>query len=226
MRKIALLSLALLFPLSAQAAIFDAPDILAPRSGAVGLFGELLLSDPTSEGIEARSRYGLSEEWNLGGILGTGSNGKRFRIGGEAVYSIIPDWEGQIGLSALATALYLKRPAGGGIQLRTGLMGHKRITGWTGHPVTLFVAVPFQIEARGGSYTTGSQLVLGSLWDTNSQGRFYFSGEAGIKLGKTESYVLFGAGFRLGELRFQRREGAPARRQDPAQPDFRDEDFL
>jgi len=222
-----LIIFALLLPFSSQAAIFDAPDILSENSGAVGIFGEMILNNPTSEGIEARGRYGLSEDWDVAAILGTGSNGKKLRFGGETVFNIIPDWEGQIGLSVLASALYLRRFASGGVQVRAGIMGHKKFQSWTGLPATVYLAVPFQLDARSGSYTTGSQIVIGSLWDLNTQSRFYASTELGIKMGRAESYVLLGAGFRLGELRFERRGTAPARQKKaPGEPEFREEDFL
>jgi len=217
--------LTLLFPFSSQAAIFDAPDILPQNSGAVGIFGEMLLNDPTSEGAEVRGRYGLTEDWNLGAILGTGSRGKKFRLGGEAVYSILPDWDGQIGLSALASAIFLNRANGTGLQTRIALMGHKKFDSFTGFPATVYLAIPFYLEARKGTYTTGSQVVVGSLWDINSQSRFYASTELGIKIGNSESYVLAGAGFRLGELRFYKKERGSNQERKSGEPEYRDEDF-
>lgn len=217
--------LSLLLPITSSAAIFDAPDILPNNSGAVGLFGEMLLNDPTSEGAEVRGRYGLSDDWNVGVNLGTGSRGKQFRFGGETVYSILPDWDGQVGLSALASAMFLNRLGSTGLQMRVGLMGHKKFDSFTGFPATVFLAIPFYLEGRKGTYTTGSQIVLGSLWDVNSQSRFYASTEVGVKLGNSESYVLFGMGFRLGELRFYKRDKAGSKGKKSGEPEFEEDDF-
>lgn len=218
--------LSLLLPFTTQAAIFDAPDILPQNSGAVGIFGEMLLNDPTSEGAEVRGRYGLSDDWNVGVNLGTGSRGKQFRFGGEAIYSILPDWEGQVGLSALTSAMFLNRLGSTGLQMRIGLMVHKKFDSFTGFPATGYLAIPFYLEGRKGSYTSGSQVVVGSLWDINSQSRFYASTEVGIKLGRSESYVLLGGGFRLGELRFQKRErGGSPKNQRSGEPEYSDDDF-
>jgi hypothetical protein len=221
-----ILTLLLLLPFTSQAAIFDAPDILPANSGAVGVFGEMLLNDPTSEGAEVRGRYGFSDEWNFGVNLGTGSRGKQFRFGGETVFNIIPDWEGQVGLSALASLTILERLGSTGVQTRLGLMAHKKFDSFTGHPATGYLAIPFYLEGRKGTYTTGGQFVVGSLWDINSQSRFFASTELGIKIGNAESYALLGMGFRLGELRFQKRSRSGGdKSQSTGEPEYQDDDF-
>jgi hypothetical protein len=216
----------------AQAAIFDAADILPRNAGAVGAMGEILLSDPTSEGVEAHGRYGLSDDLNLGAILGTGSKNKRFRLGGEAIYNLLPDWQGQVGVSFLGSVLYLNRPTGGGLQMRVGPMVHKRITSWSAHPATFYVALPFYLEANHGTYYSATQLVLGSDFDLTEGGHYYGTGEAGIRLNRADSYVLLGFGIRLGDLKFNRRERAPDDQDLPSQPkraaserEYSDEDF-
>jgi hypothetical protein len=209
----------------AHASVFNAADILPQNAGSVGLLGEILLSDPSSEGLEAHGRYGLSDDLNVGVILGNGSKAKRFRFGGEAVYNFIPDWEGQVGLSALGSAIFLRRPGSGGLVLRLAPMVHKQVDGWSGLPTTLYVALPFLIEGRSGTYTTGTQLVVGGLADIDDSKRYFLNGEAGIKLAKSESYVLIGAGLRLGELRFAKKEGPRGGREQGGEPEYRDEDF-
>lgn len=227
---------ALLLPLSAQAAVFDAGDILPKNAGAISGFGEILLSDPTSEGIEARGRYGLNEDWNVGAMIGTGTKEKNFRMGGEAIYTLLPDWEGQVGLSFLGDAVYLRRYETGGLQMRVGPLLHKRITGWGGLPADLHTGLFWQIEARQDHLTSGTQIELGSNFDLSEAGRYYMGAELGIKLAKTDSYILVGFGMRLGDLAFH-----PKEKHDealPAQPkrgrgkgnnsksdDYTDEDF-
>lgn len=222
------LFLSLVLPLSAQASLFDASDILPRNSGAVSVLGEMILNDPTSEGVEARARYGLSAEWNVGATLGTGSDGKSTRIGAEAVYSILPDWEGQIGLSALGGATILNRFGSAGLLMRTALMAHKKVTGWGGLPASVYLGIPFQIEARKGNYTTGWQFILGSLFDIEDSGRFYMGLEGGVSLSKSESFVLVGAGLRLGDLRFERKRSggsSSGTNRTSTQDEYTDEDF-
>lgn len=217
--------LTLLIPTTSPAAIFDAADILQEKSGAVGVFGEILLSDPTSEGAEVRARYGLSDDLNLAAILGVGSKGKQFRIGGEAVYNFIPDWEGQLGLSALLSGIYLERFSSGGVQLRIGPMVHKKFEGFGINPAIVYFGLPLYFEGRSGRYTTGAQAVLGGLFDIAEQGRFYASAEAGVKLGKSDSYILAGVGVRFGELRFYKRERGSRGGSSGGEKEYRDADF-
>lgn len=200
--------------LPSRAAIFDAADILPENAGAVGGFGELLLSDPTSEGVEARSRFGLTNEWNVGLNLGVGSKSKKFRIGGEAVFNLLPDWDGQLGLSFLGSATYLRRFDTGGLQTRIGPMIHKRFAGWGGFPANIYVALPWYQEIRGSTFTSGTQLVAGSGFDVADAGRVYMVAEAGVKLAKTDSYVLLGVGWRLGELSFKRGDSSKGKQRN------------
>lgn len=227
------LLLSTLLSLTARAAVFDSADILGPQSAAISGFGELLLSDPTSEGVEGRARFGLSDEWNVAGIVGTGSKNKKFRLGGEAVFNVLPDFEGQLGFSALGSVIYLNRGTGG-LQFRVAPLVHKRFDGFNGLPIVTYAALPFYLEARSGSYTTGSQLALGGVFDLTPTNRYYAVGEGGIKLSRSESYILVGFGLRLGELRFERREkgrgagkGGKGRADGevPGDREYRDEDF-
>jgi hypothetical protein len=222
----------LLFALPARATVFDAADLLAPNAGAVSAMGEILLSDPTSEGVEMHGRYGLSEEWNVGAILGTGSKDKNFRFGGQGVFNLLPDWEGQLGLSFVGTALYLRRYDTGGLQVQVGPLLHKRITGWGGLPANLHFGLLWQLEARQDHLTSGTQLVVGSDFDVGSASRYYMSTELGVRLAKADSYVLLGFGMRLGDLAFtprhERHEGLRSgehRRSRARDTDYTDEDF-
>lgn len=226
------LFLALLISGSAHAAIFDAADVLPENSAAISGFGELLLSDPSSEGVEGRARFGLSDYWNVAGIIGTGSKNKAFRLGGEAVFSLIPDYDGQIGISALASVMYINRMSKGGMQFRAAPMVHKRYTGWNGLPALVYVSLPFYWEARSGTYGSGSQLVVGSSFDVSEGNRFYVNGEGGIRLAKAESYILLGFGIRLGDMQFNRKErkgsGEPSKKERGTmngEKEYRDEDF-
>jgi hypothetical protein len=228
-------------PTLSHAAFFDVADILPQNSAAIGVLGEIGLSDPTSEGIEFRGRYGLTPDWNLGATVGFGTKNKQFRLAGEAVYNILPDYEGQVGFSVLGSLTFLNRYGRGGIQFRVGPMIHKRITAFNDLNATLYLGLPFYFEARSGSYTSASQIVFGSLWDINADQRVYVSTEAGIRLARADSYIMAGVGYRFGELRFNKRAKGPSARrledvkgpginQDAPAPsgqsrDFRDSDF-
>lgn len=214
--------LLLVFSTTAHAAIFDAGDFLPAEAVTLGAFGEIILNNPAGEGAEARARYGLSDDMNVGAFLGTGSKNRRFRFGAEGVYNFIPDWEGQLGISALATAMYLKRETSSGVQLRVAPLLHKKVEALNGNPATLFLSLPYYLEARSGSLTSASQLVLGAVFDVNREGRWYLASEAGLKLSRSESYVLLGGGYRFGELKLRRRLDDSDAEEDR---EFRSEDF-
>jgi len=228
-----LLTLLALFPLCAHATVFDAADILPPNSGAVSGMGEIVLTDPTSEGIEGHARYGLNEDWNVGAIVGTGDKDKNFRLGGEGVFNLLPDWEKQLGLSFLGKVLYLRRFDTGGLQTQVGPMLHKRITGWNSLPANIQAGIFWELEARSGNFTSGSQIEVGSNFDIASAGRAYMATELGIRLARTDSYILVGLGFRLGDLEFSPRkeqhEGSlPSKKKGSggsSKGDYSDEDF-
>lgn len=222
MRIFSLLLLVFSTTTPSHAAVYDAADFL-PRNGtAAGAFGELILNDPAGEGVEARARYGLSDDMNVGAILGTGSKNRKFRFGAEGVYNFIPDWQGQLGISALATAMYLKRETSGGFQLRLAPLVHKKVEALNGNPATLFLSLPFYLEARSGSLSSASQAVLGAIFDVNREGRWYLVSEAGLKISRAESYVLLGGGYRFGEMQLRRRFRNSETERDR---EFRSEDF-
>lgn len=228
MKKLILLLL-LLAP-AAQAAVFDSADFLGPQTAALSAQGELLLNDPTSEGVEGRGRFGLSDDLNLNATIGTGTKSKKFRLGGEAVFNFIPDGPGQFGFSGLGSATYQRREidgnSSGGIIFRVGPLVSKKIEGMNGTPTNIYAALPISFDARGGKYTTGTQLVAGSIFDLNSSSRYYAGFEGGVSLSKSESYILAGIGMRLGELKFEKKEkrkGGGSHTDDG--DEYRDEDF-
>ena len=211
---------------TAHATVFDAADILPENSGAVSAFGELLLSDPSSEGIEVHSRYGLTDDWNVGAVLGTGTKDKNFRFGGEGVFNLLPDWQGQVGLSFLGKALYLRRFEKGGLQTQIGPIVHKRFTGWGGWPANVHAGFLWQFEARSGDVSSGSQVVLGSDFDIGAKSRYYMTTEIGVKIARSDSYILVGFGTRLGDLTFTpKNEKKSEGRKGSKEKNYTDDDF-
>jgi hypothetical protein len=64
------------------------------------------------------------------------------------------------------------------------------------------------LELHDGTYTTGSQIAFGGLYDIDSHQNWFLSAEAAISLRRSESYISAGVGYRLGtgnEPRIQRR---------------------
>ena len=177
----------------AGAVVFDAADMLNEGKFGIGLDTEILLSNPSSEGLEARVKYGLSPNFNTQGIIGIGSDYRGFRFGANNTLSIFPDIEGQIGVAMLLGGLYLRRPNKGVVIASAGPMIHKKFSDWT-VPVNAFLAIPFAIELDSGRYYTGSQLTFGSILEFS---RVNIPLELGIGMGSMETYVSAGAAIAL-----------------------------
>ncbi len=108
-----------------------------------------------------------------------------------------------------------------------------RIKGWSGLPANLHAGFLWQLEARSGGTASGTQLVLGSDFDIAGSSSVYMTTELGIKIARTDSYVLLGVGTRLGDLTFERKDdnekrgrgeksGGSKRKEDD---NYTDEDF-
>lgn len=226
-RILPFLSLLLLGPTTTHAAIFDAADFLRPSESTIGGFGEIVLSEPTSEGLEAHARHGLNPDWNLGAVFGTGGKNKRLRTGFESVYNLAPDYDGQLGISFLGSLIYLRRDVSGGLYTRVVPMIHKRVVAWNGLPGVLFVGMPLSFEIRSGNYTTTTALNFGGVMDVSSHSEYYMVAEAGIKLARGESMIAVGVGYRFGEVELpssntKKKEDS---REKNKEEEYRSEDF-
>lgn len=182
-------------PSLAEAIVVDSADVLEGGDFSIGLDTEVLLSNPSSEGLEVRAKYGVSDNLNSQAIFGIGSDYRRMRFGVNNVLSIYPDAEGQLGVSALLGGLYLRRYSHTVFVAHAGPMIHKRFTEWA-VPFNAFLAWPFAIELDSGRYFTGSQLVAGSILEFD---RLLVPLELGIGLGHMETYVAAGVTFRFGD---------------------------
>lgn len=187
--KLACLAIGLLAAKNAEATLFDPANVLEPGKFSVGVVGELLLSNPTSEGAEARVKYGVSSNFSSQAIIGLGSGSRKFRLGVHNTLSIFPDAEGQLGVALLLGGLYLNRERSKVFIAHAGPMIHESFdTAW---PIDGFFAIPFIIELDSGRYTTGAQLVAGIQ---AKPGVFFITGELGLGMGRMESYVATGVG--------------------------------
>lgn len=186
------LVISLAAPQFAWAVLFDAPSIYEPGKFGVGLASEVLLSNPSSEGLELRVSYGVTRNFTTEGLVGIGSDSRRFRVGSQNTLSIYPDADGQIGVAVLLKGIYLRRPSRGVFIGSTGPMIHEKFDAFV--PLNTFLALPFSIELDSGRYFTGSQLVLGTVAEFN---KFFGTLELGLGMAKMQSYVSFGAGVPL-----------------------------
>ena len=198
-----------------HAAIFDSADFLKQDDHSAGAFGDIVLNNPSGEGLEARYKWAPEDYLNLQGILGMGSDTRKFTVGGQVNYNFLPDIGNQPGVSVIGRATLLKRRLSGnkktGIRFTTGPMVHKEFTGLNGLPLILYTAVPWSLTLQSGSYVASSQIVLGALTDITKNHSWFVASEAGLTLSKGESFIMIGAG-----MRFTPYEQGP---RQPARPD-------
>lgn len=187
-----LATLATFTPNSASAVLFNAPDIYAPGKFGAGLATEVLLENPTSEGAELRVNYGVTKVFTAQGLVGIGSDSRRFRFGGQTTFSIYPDADGQIGVAVVTGGMYMRRPGRGVFVGFMGPMIHETFNAFA--PLNTYLALPFAIELEKGRYFTGSHLVFGSVADLNP---FFITLELGLGMGVMQSYVSAGGGVKF-----------------------------
>lgn len=232
----AAVTLLALTPTLTRAAIFDAADILKPGSHSIGILTEVILSNPSSEGIELRAKRGINDMVNLEGIFGTGSDNRRLRFGGQSTITLFPDADGQPGISLYVSTLYLKRESYGSLLLSGGPMIQEMVDGMHGLPINLYLAAPWTIELHKGNYNTSFQLAFGANYEISDQRNWFANTEAGLSLSRSESYVAVGVGMRFGSTAFDmqkekkhKRKNGKNRNDDENTDDeeeLRSEDFL
>lgn len=188
------LALAVLPPQSRASSLFDAAEIADPGDLSFGLNTEVLLSNPTSEGVEIRAKYGLTSILTTQAIVGLGSGHRKFRVGVQNVFNVFPDTQGQIGVSAILSGLYLRRSNRGVAVVTAGPMIHERVEG-AAIPLNFYFAWPFEIELDSGRYFTGSQLVFGAV---GGFGHWFAATDIGLGLAGRESYFALGGGYSFG----------------------------
>lgn len=232
-----------LTPSIARAALFDSADFIRKDNHAAGAFGDIVLNDPSGEGIEGRYKFGLEDYLNVEGIVGAGSDTRRFRLGAQANYNFLPDLSGQPGVSAIAGAMLLKRTLDGdhktGVKFTVGPLLHKEVEGLNGLPMLLYLGVPWSLTLQSGTYVSSSQLDFGALTDITNNRSWFVSSEAGISLAKDESYIMIGVGTRFTPFEKatpvrnekhrdsvrEPRKVEPAKKGQSDEEEFRTEDF-
>lgn len=123
------------------------------------------------------------------------SNGERFRLGVQSMFSIFPDVPKQMGFGLATMGLFLNRGKNV-VQLTLSPVFHERVR-WELMPPSLnfYFSTPFQVELSGGHYVPGWRLVMGALGQVSEYA--YAVLELGFKLNRADSYVAVGMGTRF-----------------------------
>ncbi len=184
-----------------HAAIFDSADFIGKGSHSAGVFGDIVLSNPSGEGIEGRYKWGLDDYLNLEALVGAGSDTRKFRAGGQVDYNILPDVAGQPGISAIGGGMLLKRDVENetktGVRFTLTPLIHKGVDGLNGLPMLLYLGIPWSLTFQSGSYVASSEVGFGALVDIDHDHSWFVDSEAGFTLAKGESYIMIGVGSRF-----------------------------
>jgi hypothetical protein len=184
----------------AQAGVFNIPQFVEYQSWAVGMEPEVTLStygNTSSAGIAdtLKFTYGITPISNLQVGVGLGSGSRGFRLGGTYTFDFIPDLSGQIGAGLALQAYYYKLKGAFG-QTETTLYPylHKQFKSESGLSYDPFFALPYGFAFYNSTYRSILQLVAGANFKTSDH--FCLTGELGINLKDTDSYVSGGITYR------------------------------
>lgn len=183
------------FSNKAEAGVFNIPQFVEQSSWSVGLEPEATFSGGGSFSNTLKFTYGIADLSNLQIGLGTGTGTRGFRGGATYTFDFIPDLDGQIGAGVAFQMYHYKMQASvGETQMLLYPYLHNQFgnTGNTG--MDPYVALPFGMALRDGTYRTISQLVVGSYFQTSRN--FGFNAELGINLKGTDTYLAGGITYR------------------------------
>lgn len=172
------------------AGVFSTPHFIPPGSSAVGLEPELVLSNGSGFGFNARFTHGVNELNNATLILGTGGGQRRFRAGGNFTFDFFPDIESQPGIGIAVQGMYYRLKTHGQFELTGTPYLHKTFVSEGGNTLEPFLAVPFGMAFASGSYHALSSLAIGSIFKKSESISYIV--ELGIAINRTDSYVSGG----------------------------------
>jgi hypothetical protein len=174
----------------AQAGVFNIPHFVEPGNFALGLEPELFLTPSAGVGFNAKYTQGLNDLMNFQAIIGTGGGPRRFRVGGNVTWDIVPDIEGQPGIGLATQAVYFRVPDAGRLELTGIPYIHKTFPQAGGEAIDPFFAFPIGFAFSDGNYQAISTAVIGALWKKSEN--FSFSTELGININHAATYFSGG----------------------------------
>jgi hypothetical protein len=187
----------------ASAGIFNTVHFVDPGKIAIGVEPEFTLSDGAGLGFNGKFTEGVSDLLNIAEIVGTGGGPRQFRIGFDADFDFFPDVDRQPGIGLLMRTIYYRIPDSligiddnentGRLELTAVPYLHKAFAKGSGdakETVDPFIAVPVGLAFTSGHYHGTSQLVIGSLFQSNE--KIAYSMELGINMNNTETYISGG----------------------------------
>ncbi len=179
----------------AQAGVFNIPEFVEQKSWSVGLEPEATFSSGGSFSNTVKFTYGIASLSNLQVGLGTGTGTRGFRGGATYTFDFIPDLAGQIGAGIAFQMYHYKLQASvGQTEMTLYPYVHNQFE-TSGHSAfDPYIALPFGMALRDGTYRTITQIVVGSYFETSKN--FGINAELGMNMKGADSYLSGGITYR------------------------------
>lgn len=184
---------------TARADVSNLAHFVPPGEFGLAIEPELTLTSGAGLGVNLRYTQGLTDLFNVSGIIGTGSGPRQFRAGADFDFDIFPDLSGQPGIGIAARGLFVRIPTPGAVDPNS-LSGEVELTALpyihkafatTGHTmIDPFFSLPFGMSFLDGQYKGLVTAVIGSLIQGGEH--VWYSTEFGIAINHTETYFAGG----------------------------------
>ncbi len=176
------------------AGVFNTTRFVSPGSFSVGIEGGVNFASASGgrSGLESNLKYthGLSDAFNASGIVGIGNGPRQFRVGGEFVFDMFPDIEGQPGIGVAGRTLYVTLPVDSQLEFFAIPYIHKSFLTGGVNEVDPFIAIPIGFGFKSEEWIGLLSFVVGSLFKSSEH--LFFSVELGMALSNTNTYVSGG----------------------------------
>ena len=181
---------AALAPGISRAGVFDIPHFVDSGDFKIGLVPEVTFQHPSGVGMNFKYTHGISDVFNLQGVIGTGGGTKQFRVGSALTFDAFPDTDAQPGLGIAVQAIYLRRFEEKG-ELEVSLVPYLHKTFTTGSSAfDPFVAFPIGWAVESETTRSRMTLAVGSMFNANDSVRYVV--EMGVNVKNSASYFSGG----------------------------------
>jgi hypothetical protein len=167
--------------------------VVKPGKYEIKFQGDVIFNQGGGFEISPHLRLGLVEHlWDLDSYFGVGKTD--FVIGTVGKFNLLPDIEGQVGLSFLAGLAYMRDAAVSNGLLSLGVVISKEFQAEFG-TVTPYGALLPEIYIRSGNSSVPTSLLLGGKWMLDAVKNWNFYSELSFSLYRSHFYLALGAGY-------------------------------
>jgi hypothetical protein len=167
--------------------------VIKPGTYEMKFQGDIIFNGGGGFEISPHFRMGLDEHlWDVDAYFGVGKID--FVIGGTAKFNLLPDIEGQVGLSFLGGLAYMRDQTVSNALISLGVLVSKEFQADFG-TVTPYAALMPEIYLRSNNTSLPTSLALGSRWALDSVKNWNFYSELSFSFYRSNFYLALGAGY-------------------------------